>query len=276
MTTRRRRRCASRPRRLLAGNSATLFTKYQNSVVTVWSESGHGSGFLVDDELGLILTNQHVIGTSEYAAVQFDEKRKVEAKVVAFDAQRDVAVLWANLDAFPEAIAAPLAKPAGRGAAVAEGDRVFTIGSPLSQKKILTTGIVGKIEPRAILSDIRINPGNSGGPLFTMAGTVVGLTAFEELDRERAGNGIAGAVRIEEAEPLLERARTKLRDMTPPEARLLPVEPAGTYPVDALKSSLEESRKFDESPYLFRAGSVRRSHCHSGLEVSAGRGPAPA
>jgi S1-C subfamily serine protease len=240
-----------------AANSAefgALFAKYQNSVVTVWSESGHGSGFVADDELGLILTNQHVVGTSEYMAVQFDEKRKVAAKVVAFDAERDVAVLWANLDAFPEAIAAPLAKTAGRAAAVAEGDRVFTIGSPLSQRKILTTGVVSKVEPRAILSDIRINPGNSGGPLFTLAGTVVGLTTFLERDREGAGDGIAGAVRIEEAELLLDRARTKLRGMTPPDARLLPVEPAGAYPVNAIKSSLEESRKFDESPYIFHQG----------------------
>lgn len=42
-----------------------LYRKYQASVVTVWSEIGHGTGFIVDP-LGLILTNQHVIGPSEY------------------------------------------------------------------------------------------------------------------------------------------------------------------------------------------------------------------
>jgi S1-C subfamily serine protease len=230
---------------------AALFRTYQNSVVTVWSEFGHGTGFVVDREAGLILTNQHVVGTSEYLAVQFDEKRKVAAKLAAFDVERDIAVLWANLDAFPEAIAAPLARAPGRGAAVAEGDRVFTIGSPLNQKKIMTEGIVSKVEPRAILSDIRINHGNSGGPLFSLAGTVVGLTTFADADD--AGGGISGIVRIEEASSLLERARTKLRDLTPPEARLLPVEPVGTYPLDALKSSLE-ARKFDEGPYIFRQG----------------------
>jgi S1-C subfamily serine protease len=233
-----------------AGELTDLFKKYQNSVVTVWSDFGHGTGFIVDAESGLILTNHHVVGATEYAAVQFDEKRKVEAKVVAFDVDADIAVLCANLEAFPEAIAAPLAKPIGRPA-VSEGDRVFTIGSPLNQRKIMTSGLVSKIEARVILSDIRINHGNSGGPLFTMNGTVVGLTTF--IDEDGAGEGISGIVRIEQAKLLLERARTKMRDMKTPTARLLPVEPAVTFPVDALKSSLE-ARKFDESPYVFRQG----------------------
>ncbi len=229
---------------------AQLFKKYQNSVVTVWSELGHGTGFVVTSE-GLILTNQHVIGPSELIAVQFDSKRKVEAKLVAFDAEKDIAVLWANLSAFPEVIVPPLAKSKPEEPPVLEGERVFTIGSPLSQQKILTTGIVSKVEPRAILSDININPGNSGGPLFSSLGVVVGVTTFGE--HGDSGPGISGIVRIEEAEQLLDRAKTKMRDISPPQATLLAVEPSGTYPIDALKTSLQKA-KFDERPYVFGEG----------------------
>src|SRR5229473_2971558 len=56
----------------------TLFQHLQNSVVTVWSETGSGTGFFVDAS-GLVVTNQHVIGPSELISVQFDEKRKVPA-----------------------------------------------------------------------------------------------------------------------------------------------------------------------------------------------------
>jgi S1-C subfamily serine protease len=54
---------------------------------------------------------------------------------------------------------------------------VFTISSPLSLEKIITTGIIRKVQERILISDININPGNSGGPLFNNAGQVVGLTA---------------------------------------------------------------------------------------------------
>ena len=225
----------------------TLFQKYQNAVVTVWTEIGSGTGFCVDKS-GLIVTNQHVIGPSTITSVQFDAKRKVTATVLAFSPEKDVAVLWANPAAFAEMIPAPIAKAETGKESVIEGERVFTIGSPLSQRKILTSGIASKVEARAIISDIRINPGNSGGPLFNSVGEVVGITTFGE--QERAGPGIAGIVRIEEALPVLDQARKKMTDASPPSNRLLPVEPLDPFPLDSLKETIS-SQKFDRHPYLF-------------------------
>jgi hypothetical protein len=132
-----------------------------------------------------------------------------------------------------------------------EGERVFTIGSPLSQRKILTTGIASKIEARAIISDININPGNSGGPLFNSVGEVVGITTFGEPGRP--GPGLSGIVRIEEAMPILEQARKKMHDVTKPDGRLLPVEPIDAYPLEAIKEAIQVE-KFDTKPYVFGAG----------------------
>lgn len=128
---------------------------------------------------------------------------------------------------------------------VIEGERVFTIGSPLSQRKILTSGMASKVEARAIISDININHGNSGGPLFNSVGEVVGITTFRE-----AGPGVAGIVRIEEALPIVEQARKKMGDAKPPSARHLPVEPTDTYPLDSLKETIS-AEKFNRHPYLF-------------------------
>lgn len=225
----------------------TLFQKYQNAVVTIWSEIGSGTGFCVDKS-GLIITNQHVIGPSSVASVQFDAKRKVSATVLAFNPEKDVAVLWANPSSFTEMIAAPIARSESGKETVIEGERVFTIGSPLSQRKILTSGIVSKVEARAIISDIRINPGNSGGPLFNSVGEVVGITTFAE--QERVGPGISGIVRIEEALPILEQARKKMTDAGIPSGRLLPVEPLDSFPLDSLKETIS-SQKFDRHPYFF-------------------------
>ncbi len=227
-----------------------LFQKYQNSVVTVWSELGHGTGFIVDPR-GLIVTNQHVIGLSDLISVQFDAKRKVAAKLLASDPSRDVAVLWADLSAFPEAIAAPVAHSQDGQTAAIEGEQVFTIGSPLSQRKIITVGIVSKVEAKVIISDININPGNSGGPLFNSAGVVIGITTFGE--REQSGPGLAGSIRIEEMNPLVDQAAKRMREVAPPTSRLLPVEPLDSYPLDSLKQSIQKE-KFDRKPYLFSEG----------------------
>ena len=226
----------------------TLFQKYQNAVVTVWSEIGSGTGFCVD-KAGLIITNQHVVGPSDLISVQFDPKRKVLATVLAFDPDKDVAVLWVNPSAFPEMITAPIAKSETGKESVIEGERVFTIGSPLSQRKILTSGMASKVEARAIISDININHGNSGGPLFNSVGEVVGITTFRE-----SGPGVAGIVRIEEALPILEQARKKMGDGTPPSARYLPVEPTDTFPLDSLKETIS-AEKFNRHPYLFSEAS---------------------
>lgn len=227
-----------------------MFQKYQKSVVTVWSEIGSGTGFIVDSA-GLILTNQHVIGPSELNSVQFDSKHKVTAKVLAFDAERDVAVLYADIDAFPGATAAPIAaaRP-GRELAV-EGERVFTIGSPLGLKKIITSGIVSKVEARAIISDVNINHGNSGGPLFNSLGEVIGITAF--LVPGGNGPGVAAVIRVDQASPVLEQARKKMKDASLPSARLLPVEPSDPYPIGSFKE-MAKPEKLDTKPYVFTEG----------------------
>src|SRR5260370_10643508 len=164
-----------------AANDLTeQFKRLKNTVVTVRSESGHGTGCVVDGK-GLILTNQHVVGNSEYLAVQFDRRHKVVAKLTAADPQKDVALLSVNIAALPNALPAPLYRAEGGRTAVQEGERVFTIGSPLSLDKIITTGIVSKVEPHTIMSDININPGSSGGPLFNSAGQVIVLTTLRTL-----------------------------------------------------------------------------------------------
>lgn len=227
-----------------------LFQKYQNSVVTVWSEVGSGTGFIIDPA-GLVITNQHVIGPSELISVQFDADRKVEARILAFDAERDIAVLYANLSAFPGAIAAPLPDLRAGGELAVEGERVFTIGSPLKLKKVITGGIVSKVETRAIISDVNINHGNSGGPLFNSLGEVIGITTF--LLPTPNGPSISGIVRIDQALPTLEQARKKMKDVPLPSARLMPVEPTDPYPLDSLKEKIRAA-KFDRRPYVFTAG----------------------
>src|SRR5215472_625229 len=74
-------------------NLTGYFKRLKNTVVTVKSETGHGTGFFVDSK-GLVLTNQHVVGNSGYLAVQFDREHKIATRLIAADPQKDVALLW--------------------------------------------------------------------------------------------------------------------------------------------------------------------------------------
>ncbi len=238
---------ASTSKRRVTDELTIKFKELQMSVVTVWSEFGHGTGFIFD-ERGLVMTNQHVIGPSEIVSVQFDPKIRVPARILAVDPQKDVAVLWIDLASLPNATVAKIAKGTELEPAVIEGERVMTIGSPLNQRKIMTTGIASKVEPRAIISDINVNQGNSGGPLFNSIGEVIGITTFRDLGQ--GGAGISGVVRIEETTPVVDLAIGKLALTEKPEAGLLPVDPTDKYPFEAIKDVVE-AKKFDFKPYSF-------------------------
>jgi len=227
-----------------SGDLTALFDKLKNSIFTVRAEGKEGYGFLVDSR-GLVVTNNHVVQSSTYLALQFDKLRKVPAKLLAQNADKDVAILWVNPKAFPEAQVAPLIPSDGK-AHIEVGQRVFTIGNPFGREKVLTTGVISKVEKDAITSDITINPGNSGGPLFTLDGQAVGITT--------AGlRTLASIVPIQEAQPLLDQARKSMEGQSPPGTNLLPVEPADHFPADALKSVLQQ-QKMDTRPYFFEAG----------------------
>jgi len=230
----------------ISGNGATapatdlpsLFKQWQGSVVTVWSEAGHGSGFVIDSR-GFIATNQHVIGLSDYAAVQFSDTLKVPAVVAARSTEKDVAILRVNPKYVTDTVPVQLGYSETGTPPALEGQQVFTIGSPLHQRKVMTTGIVGKVEPKAIISDININHGNSGGPLFTLDGRVIGITTFGDFSAQ-GGPGISGIVRIDEARSVVTEAEGG--GVEPPsEAITLPVEPSVAFPLEGLKDTLQSA-----------------------------------
>lgn len=231
------------PRRI-RDEFSTMFQNLKNSVVTVWSEVGHGSGFIIRDD-GLIVTNAHVLQSSKWLAVQFDEQTRIPAVLLASSEKEDLAILWADVSLFNGFTVAPL--PKSYGDHVEEGERVMAIGSPLNQRKIMTTGIVSKIEERAILSDVNINQGNSGGPLFNSLGEVIGVNTFGDLSFG-IGPGVSGIVRIERLEEVLKDALAAKDNVANPASRLLPVEPRDTYPIDTIKD-VAIQKKFDSAPY---------------------------
>ena len=236
----------TKPSRRLVSEAAELFKTLRDGVVTIEGELGDGTGFIFDPK-GLILTNHHIINESNEIRVRFDKTTAVKARLIASDVERDLAVLQVNLSAFPSSSSLKIAGGDPAEPPLFEGENVFTIGSPLQQEKILTTGIVSKIEDRAIISDINLSAGNSGGPLFNSLGEVVGIATFRVKGKD--GSALAGIVRIEETAALMQKARAIAATKGTPSAELMPNIPNGTFPVETIKTALK-AKNFPTKQYI--------------------------
>ena len=238
--------CDQAPAARKVSEEAVIFRETKDAVFIIYGDRGHGSGFLVD-KVGLVLTNAHVIASSSRISVQLDRSTRVRAMLLAEDKQKDIAVLRVA----PEVVKKlPILKIADRPSAdlAFEGEKVIAIGSPLNQIRILTSGIVSKVEERAIISDVNINPGNSGGPLINMDSEVIAINTFSNVPSR--GPGVSGSISISLVLPLLDQARGRLHE-EPPLPTLLPVVPEDPFPIEGLKWVSERCGK--TSNYTLKA-----------------------
>lgn len=209
-----------------------IYRAGRGSVFRVEAGLGHGSGFLVD-VAGLVVTNDHVIGTAaKDVTVYVDSATRLQAAVLNRDADADLAVLQI-------APVCGTCQPLNLGASrpLAPGDRLVALGFPLNQPLTIISGMVGAVRAGAIVVDMSINPGNSGGPVLTLDGSVVGVAAFRDVDEGGIGPGLGGAVAIERLIPILDQAR-RMASKPPPDKRL-PVVPTTSFPLALLKTTAD-------------------------------------
>jgi len=143
------------------------------SVASVFTSDGMGSAFLISKD-GLLITNQHVTGSSRYVKVKWSTGSEVLGEVVRSDARRDVALIKADAGSLQ-----PLSL---RRSPIEPGEAVFAVGTPLDEslEGTITKGIVSAKRIydglNYIQSDVVVTHGSSGGPLLDEKGAVVGIT----------------------------------------------------------------------------------------------------
>lgn len=156
---------------------------------------GSGSGWVYDN-LGHIVTNNHVIDNADVITIRFQDGSEREATIVGTDPKTDIAVLKIEGgDLHPASLAQDQAE---------QGDIVFAFGSPFRFEFSVSQGIVSAKGRRLgildnkqgyedfIQTDAAINPGNSGGPLTNIYGQVVGMnTAIATRSGGYQGLGFA-------------------------------------------------------------------------------------
>lgn len=220
-----------------------LYQQFQNSVVTVECDSGSGSGFVIDEKKGLILTTFHVAGGSCFLSVRFSRQHHYEARFVAGDPSSDSAIIRVNPMVLKDVPSIPLKTSRRVGI---EGERVVAMGSPLYQQTTITQGILSKVEDDALMSDVQLDRGNSGGPILNLDGEAIGIATYGDAIQP-GGPGVTGIVSIRKIDHLLDSLGT-LSDASLPSSAKLPDNSPVTIPPEMLER-IALSIRGDE-PYL--------------------------
>jgi len=159
------------------------------AVVSIQSQSGSGSGSIIDPT-GLILTNAHVVRGVTTVNVVLSDKRRFRGVVIASTRNPDLALI--KLEGVTTSLPTiPIATSSG----IQVGQRAFAIGNPFGRfAGTLTTGIISRIDRdrKLLQTDAALNPGNSGGPLLNSRGELVGVnTAIFTPNSTNSGIGLA-------------------------------------------------------------------------------------
>lgn len=157
-------------------------------------EQAIGSGVIVDNVKGYIVTNHHVIRDADDISVILKDKRKLKAKLIGSDPDTDIAVLQVEPDKLT-------AVEMGDSDKLRVGDYVVAVGSPFGLSHTVTSGIVSALGRSGlgiegfedfIQTDASINPGNSGGALMDLRGNLIGInTAIFSKSGGSMGIGFA-------------------------------------------------------------------------------------
>jgi len=153
-----------------------------------------GSGMVVHED-GYVITNAHVVKSSEKIKVVFSDGSEYQAQIISGDESKDLAVLKIQVNK-----KLPFVR-LGRSNDLMIGETVVAIGNPYGYANTVTSGVVSAVGRDIqvaegfwlrglIQTDAPINPGNSGGPLLNINGELIGVNTAVRAEAENIGFAI--------------------------------------------------------------------------------------
>lgn len=153
------------------------------AVVIDEEKASIGTGVILTED-GYVVTNAHVIAGGLSAWVALDTGEVLDAELVGFDSNEDLALLK-----LVDGQGLPAARLGDSDACVV-GDQVYAIGNPLGVelRGTLTNGLISAIDRQVTMegrvmtmlqTTAALNNGNSGGPLINDQGQVIGINTMK-------------------------------------------------------------------------------------------------
>ena len=156
-----------------------------DSVVIVTTNTGQGTGFIIDRE-GYIVTNYHIIEGATAAVIYTSSDGLYDVQLIGVDSIMDVALLKIE-ENFQKLTL-------GDSDNVDVGEKVIAIGNPYGLQFSATVGSISQIHREGpngldvyLQIDAAVNPGNSGGPVIDKNGKVIGMVNFKVKGAEGLG-----------------------------------------------------------------------------------------
>jgi S1-C subfamily serine protease len=163
-----------------------------------------GTGFVIDRENGIILTNRHVVSEDGDYRILTSNGTEIEVPEdnIHIDPLNDLAILWVEIPDAAEVSELTL----GMSSELQPGQSVIAIGNALGKfNNTVTTGVVSALGRQInvgdalgeeellidlVQTDAAINQGNSGGPLLNSLGQVIGINTAVAGGSENIGFAI--------------------------------------------------------------------------------------
>ncbi len=194
-------------RKKYKGLSQNIYKNNAGSVVYIGNPSakGTGSGFLINKEEGLILTNWHVIEGAKKVYVWFkpEDPSKMDEDLLVNEPRIDGTVIKKNKSkdlGLIKVLRVPKNAKAlkiNKKIYVDVGSTAYSIGHPSGLTWTFNSGMVTQVRKgfkwryknsrhlaNVIQHEVPTNPGNSGGPLFNDKGNVIGVNSFKDSKGE--------------------------------------------------------------------------------------------
>ena len=185
------------------GEASLTFTQiYDKNLPSIVSIGGYsenalstGTGIILTED-GYIITNAHVVAEAFRVTVDLHDSRILEARLVGFDADEDLAVLKVEAEGLTPA-------EFGDSNLLRCGDPVAALGDSLGYRSTITEGIVSALDREMDMNGVSmtliqtsaaINFGSSGGALINQYGQVVGITTIKIVANDGSAEALGFAI----------------------------------------------------------------------------------